>query len=312
MTGGARKPPIRLGLIGIGKIVRDRHLQAIAADPRFDLAATASPHGRVDGIPGYGSIEEMLAAGHELDAVSIATPPVGRRAIAASAIAAGLDVMLEKPPTAGLADAAALKTCAAAAGTTLFASWHSREAAGVAAAREWLAERPVRQASISWKEDIRRWHPGQDWILAAGGFGVFDPGINAFSVLTAILPDPVTVESAELAIPANREAPLAASVRMRSGAADISVELDFLHLGEPCWNIDVETDGGRLSLREGGKLIEIGGSTVAGPDEEYARLYARFAELIEARQSDLDVAPLRLVADAFLVASRRTTPDFNW
>jgi D-galactose 1-dehydrogenase/L-arabinose 1- dehydrogenase len=305
-------PPIRLGLIGIGKIARDQHLPAIAADPRFELVATASPHGRVDGIPGYGCFEEMLAAGQELDAVSIATPPVGRHAIAASAIDAGLDVMLEKPPVAGLAEASALKARAAAAGTVLFASWHSREAAGVAAAREWLAERQVRQAAISWKEDIRRWHPGQDWILGPGGFGVFDPGINALSILTAILAEPVTVESAELAIPANREAPLAASARMRSGTADISVELDFLHLGEPCWNIDVETDGGRLSLRQGGGLIEIGGSTVAGLDEEYPRLYSRFAELIEARQSDVDVAPLRLVADAILIASRRTTPDFNW
>ena len=33
-----------------------------------------------------------------------------------------------------------------------------------------------------------RWHPGQEWIWQAGGFGVFDPGINALSIVTRILP----------------------------------------------------------------------------------------------------------------------------
>jgi predicted dehydrogenase len=307
-----RSLPIRLGLVGIGKIARDQHLPAIASDPHFELVAMASPHGRVDGVPGYGSIEDMLAARHDLDAVTIATPPVGRGAIAAAAIDAGLDVMLEKPPAAGLAEAAAMGERAASAGTVLFASWHSREAAGVAAARAWLGERKILGVAINWREDIRRWHPGQDWILGPGGMGVFDPGINALSIVTHILPEPLIVESAELAFPSNREAPLAATVRMRSGLAEVTADFDFLHQGEPLWDIDVDTDQGRLSLREGGRLLRIGGSTVGGADDEYPRLYARFAALIEARQSDVDVSPLRLVADAFLLASRRSLPEFHW
>jgi predicted dehydrogenase len=304
--------PIRLALIGIGKIARDQHLPAIARDPRFELVATASREGCVDGIPGYGSIEEMLAAGHQLDAVSIATPPVGRSVIATAAIEAGLDVMIEKPPAATLSEIAALESRAEKAGAVLFAAWHSQEAAGLAAAREWLAERRIRRVAINWQEDIRRWHPGQDWILAPGGFGVFDPGINALSIVTQILPEPLMVEAAEFAIPSNREAPLSASVRMRSGSAEVIAELDFLHQGEPRWDIDVDTDHGRLSLREGGKLLELGGSTTNDPDAEYSRLYARFAALVDARQSEVDVAPLRLVEDAFFLASKRSIPEFNW
>ena len=140
-----RSGPIRLGLIGVGKIARDQHLPAIAGDPRFELIATASAQGQVEGVPGYGSIEKMLAASHELDAVVIATPPTVRGAIADAAIGAGLDIMLEKPPAAGLAEVAAMEARAAAAGTVLFASWHSREAAGVEPAREWLADREIRQ-----------------------------------------------------------------------------------------------------------------------------------------------------------------------
>jgi len=304
--------PIRLALVGIGKIARDQHLPAIAADPRFDLVATASRVGRVDGVPGYDTLQQLLAAGVEIDAVSICTPPVGRSAIATAALDAGLDVMIEKPPGATLSEVAILEARAKAAGAVLFASWHSREAAGVAAAREWLSGRKIEQVSISWREDIRRWHPGQDWILAPGGFGVFDPGINALSIATAILPDAVTVESAELAIPSNRQSPLVANLQMRSGPAQVVAEFDFLHEGHQQWNILVDTDAGRLSLREGGRVLDIDGSPIDGIDQEYPRLYSRFAALIEARQSDVDVAPLRLVADSLLLASRRSLPEFQW
>ncbi|HXG82353.1 MAG TPA: Gfo/Idh/MocA family oxidoreductase [Sphingomicrobium sp.] len=305
-------PPIRLAIIGVGKIARDQHLTAVAVSPDFELVATVSPHGRVNGVPGFDSIEHLLGSGVEIDAVSICTPPVGRSGIAAAAIDAGLDVMFEKPPAATLAEVEALERRALTAGRILFASWHSREAAGVAAARDWLAGRRIERAQIAWREDIRRWHPGQDWILAAGGFGVFDPGINALSILTAILSQPVFVEAAELSIPAGRAGPVAASVKLRSDGAEISAEFDFLHQGPQQWDISVETSQGRLMLRQGGRVLDIDGTATEGLDQEYPRLYARFAELIRARQSDVDIAPLRLVADAFLIGSRRDAPEFSW
>jgi D-galactose 1-dehydrogenase len=42
--------------------------------------------------------------------------------------------------------------------------------------------------NVIWREDVRVWHPGQDWIWQPGGLGVFDPGINALSIITHILP----------------------------------------------------------------------------------------------------------------------------
>jgi D-galactose 1-dehydrogenase len=47
-----------------------------------------------------------------------------------------------------------------------------------------------------------------------------------------------------------------------------------------------------------------------GPDREYAAIYQRFAELLNAGQCDVDVAPLRHVADAFLIGRRRMTAPF--
>ena len=43
---------------------------------------------------------------------------------------------------------------------------------------------------------------------------------------------------------------------------------------------------------------------------EYEQIYARFAEILAAGISDIDAAPLRLVADAFLVGRRIETAPF--
>jgi predicted dehydrogenase len=304
---------IRIGLVGIGKIARDQHIPALAESSAFDLVATASRHGRVDGIDGYPSIEAMLDARPEIEAVSLCTPPEGRFEQAMAVLRAGRHLMLEKPPSATVSEAQALAAMAEKTGVTLFATWHSREAAEVDAARDWLATRRIDAVRIRWKEDIRHWHPGQDWILAAGGFGVFDPGINALSIATRILPDPLTVLSATLSVPANCTSPIAAGIAMRSGNATIDAEFDFLQTGEQSWDIEVDTDAGPLRLTHGGSRLELPGEPVAaGNNEEYPRLYRRLAELIRSGESDVDLAPIQLVADAFLVAERRIVAPFDF
>lgn len=304
---------IKLGLVGIGKIARDQHLPALAASDDFELAATASRHGRVDGVDGYGSIAELAAARPDITAVSLCTPPEGRFEQAMAAIAAGRHVMLEKPPTATVSEAEALAQAAREAGVTLFATWHSREAAEVDAARAWLADRRIDAVRIRWMENIRQWHPGQDWILAAGGFGVFDPGINALSIATRILPEPLTVLSATMDVPANRACPIAAAVTFRSGDARVDAQFDFLQTGEQTWHIEVDTDAGMLRLTEGGGRLELPGQpALSGPNEEYPRLYRDFARLVRSCESDVDLRPIQLVADAFLVADRRETEAFEF
>ncbi|NYT42229.1 Gfo/Idh/MocA family oxidoreductase [Sphingomonas sp. R-74633] len=302
----------RLGLVGIGKIARDQHLPAIAGDRRFELAAIASRHGRVDGVPNYPDTAAMIT-GTALDAVSFCTPPEGRHELARIAIAAGKHVMLEKPPAATLSEIEALAALAREKNVTLFTSWHSREAAGVSTARAWLANREIKDVRIDWREDIRRWHPGQEWILAPGGFGVFDPGINALSIATAILPAPLFVTAATMDVPAGRAGPLAAEMQLRCGNAKGRASFDFLQTGPQTWDIEVDTDAGTLRLSLGGSVLQLPGeSEVTAADQEYPRLYARFAELLASGTSDVDVSPMRLVADAFLLAERRETEAFKF
>jgi len=301
-----------LALVGIGKIARDQHLPAISADPSFRLVATASRNARVDGVPGYRSVGEALKAHPEIDVVSLATPPQPRYEQALAAIAAGKSVMLEKPPGVRAGDVETLAALADAAGVSLFASWHAREASGVSAAKSWLAGRTIEAVSVNWLEDIRVWHPGQDWVLERAGLGVFDPGINALSILTEILPFPLELKAAKLAVPSNREAPVRAELAL-DASCPVTAVFDFLHPGEPAWKIDVKTTGGTLRLEAGGERLLIDGAPHALPAaDEYGRLYRRFAALVASGESDLDVRPLTLVLEALSQGTTMEAPAFYW
>ena len=291
--------PIRLAIIGLGKIARDQHLPALRADPAFEVAATVCPYGEVaEGVPSFATLQECLAAGVALDAVSVCTPPQVRHRLAMEALDRGLDVLLEKPPAATVAEAVSLAGKATEAGLTIFAAWHSRFAAGVEPAREWLAGKRILGARITWREDVRVWHPGQAWIWRAGGFGVFDPGINALSIATRILPSPVELTDAELEFPANCEAPIAARLALSAAGAPITADFDFRQTGPQTWDIEVETDAGTLVLSRGGAALKLPDGVHEARDAEYPTLYGRFAALIRSGTSELDIAPLKLVADA--------------
>ena len=170
----------------------------------------------------------------------------------------------------------------------------------------------MQKVSIAWREDVRVWHPGQDWIWEPGGLGVFDPGINALSILTHILPRPVFMQSAVLSIPENRAAPIAADIHFSdTGGAPIHMDLDWRQTGPQSWDIVVETDEGTLKLSQGGAVLTLPSGTEHNEDLEYPGLYSRFANLIRGGRSDVDIDPFRLVADAFLRGERRIVEPFH-
>lgn len=309
----ASVPAINLAIVGVGKIVRDQHLPAVAANAGYRLVAAASRHGKVDGIDNFTSIDEMLAAAPAIQAVSLCMPPQYRYEAAAKALAAGKHVFLEKPPGATLSEVEDLASMAAARGLTLFASWHSRYAPAVEAAREFLAGTRIRAMRVAWKEDVRQWHPNQEWIWRAGGLGVFDPGINALSIVTRILPRPVFATAATLEFPGNREAPIAASITFTDAQGlDLVAEFDWRQTGRQQWDIVARTDAGEMVLSEGGARLSVDGVSVHDePEQEYPMLYRRFAELVASGRSDVDTAPLRHVADAFMLGRRTLVADFH-
>ena len=303
---------MKIALVGIGKIALDQHVPALNASPDWELAATVSRRGTVEGVEAFADIGAMLDARPDIPVVSLCLPPVPRFDAAQAVLRAGRHLMLEKPPGATLAEVHALCDLADRQGVTIFATWHSRMAMAVAAGRAWLAGKTIRGGRITWREDVRKWHPSQDWIFEPGGMGVFDPGINALSILTEILPQPLRLLSADLDFPANRQAPIAARLTFSQG---ISADFDFRQEGPQTWDMEFETDAGQLALRMGGNRLEVDGRHIQGADDimgEYPALYAQMAKLVAAGKSDTDLAPMVLVADAFTLGRRNIAADFNF
>ena len=307
--------PLRIAIVGFGKIAHDQHVPSILGNERFQLVAAASPNSTPpDGLVHYRDYREMIAK-EGLDAVAICTPPSIRYEIARDCLKAGLHVLLEKPPGLTLGEVATLDTLAAAQGVSLFTTWHAQYNPAVKAAAERLAGKRVAAMRITWKEDVRKWHPGQQWIWRAGGFGVFDPGINALSIVTHIFPGELVLRTAELAVPANKQAPIAAELSFSSPEGDgpMTATFDWRHSGGEEWTIEIDVAGGEnLTLRDGGSKLFVGGAELPGKGPgEYPAIYEHFVDLIDARASYVDAEPLRLTADAFLAGSRTQVEPFE-
>lgn len=304
--------PIHLAIVGVGKIARDQHLPSIAQNADFKLVAVASRHGTVDGIDNFKSIDEMLEKVPGIAAVSLCMPPQNRYEAAHKALSAGKHVFMEKPPGATLSEVADLQALADQKGLSLFASWHSRYAPAVEAAKAFLASTTIRSMKVIWKEDVRHWHPNQEWIWQAGGLGVFDPGINALSIVTHILPRPVFITKATLEFPENRDAPIAAGITFTDAIGlDLTAEFDWRQTGKQSWDIVADTAAGQMVLSEGGAKLSVDGVLKHDePEQEYPMLYKRFAEIVKAGTSDVDLAPLRHVADAFMLGRRKFVDAF--
>lgn len=307
---------IRIGIVGYGKIAQDQHVPSIRANPRFELVATVSRGGKgIDGLPCFTSHTDMLAQLPGLDAVAICTPPTVRYTIARDCLEAGKHALLEKPPGISLGEVEELARIATERRASLFTTWHAQHNPAVPAARDLLRSKKVTAMRITWREDVRKWHPGQQWIWEAGGFGVFDPGINALSIATRIFPGVLFMREAELSFPDNKQAPIAARLRMAGAGTDaaIEAEFDWRHSGGEAWDIEVKIEGGdTLLLSEGGAKLALNGADqgAKGPGE-YPSIYAEFADLVDGRLSHVDLDPLRLAAEAFLLGTRRFVEPFE-
>jgi predicted dehydrogenase len=107
--------PLRVAVVGAGAFGRN-HLRVYReleqAGEAVQLAAvidsdpaTVSDAAQKFGVPAFQNIEACLAAGCRLDAASICVPTIHHAAAAEPLLAAGVDLLIEKPLAASLADA---------------------------------------------------------------------------------------------------------------------------------------------------------------------------------------------------------------
>ena len=163
--------PYSIAIIGLGKIATDQHVPVIGKNPDFRLAGIVSGRGaEVPGVPTFRDAADLYAALPDLDAVAICTPPLVRTALARQAMNAGKHVLLEKPPALTVSELLDLGTHAGDLGRVVFTTWHSQYNAGVDDAKRRLKGKRIARLHIDWKEDVRRWHPGQGWIWGGRRF----------------------------------------------------------------------------------------------------------------------------------------------
>lgn len=307
----------RIAVVGVGKIARDQHIPCIQKNKNFQLVAGVSRSAKIEGVRNFESLAALKASQVKVDAVALCTPPSVRLAMAREAMDAGWHVLIEKPPTPTLTEMMAIIDYAKKKKRVLYATWHSRYNKAVDEAKKRLKGKHVSFMRVTWKEDVKRWHPGQEWISQPGGFGAFDPGINALSIVTKILPEPIYVEAAKIDVPANWSTPIGADITFKRGdgvKADLSAVFDWRQTGEQFWTIDIRTqDGMELKLINGGSNLHINGKLIMEAKmEEYEMIYGKFAKLLKAKKSDSDYSPLQLVCDAFMLAKPVVVPAFHW
>lgn len=300
-------PPLRIAIIGLGKIARDEHLPAIGRSAHFEAVLAVDPApGGAAAIPVLASLDDALASGITFDAAAICTPPQARPGLCQRLAASGCAVLLEKPPAPDVQAAEAIARLAGAGGPVIFTAWHSRFAPQIASARAWAGTHELASGTIEWRENPAKWHPGQNWLWQPGGFGVFDPGINALSILTALRPQTWKVEDAAVHIPANAAAPVAAEFTLSGGGAAVRTAFEFHNSDREVWDIRLTaTNGDTLELSEGGAVIsENGAPARRAPAAEYDGIYDQFAALVREGRSSVDLAPLRIVEDVLSGAKR--------
>jgi len=299
--------PIRIGVVGLGKIARDQHLPTIIENPNFELAFVADRAVKLDiDVPYYASLTEALNAGFEFEAVSICTSPQVRYELCDQLLGLGCAILLEKPAAASYALARGICERAETSHQCCFAAWHSRFANHIPAARDWVTTHTIAGGAIEWRENASKWHPGQDWIWRSGGFGVFDPGVNALSILTTIAPVEWRVTSAHLGIPTNVETPQYAEFCLRHELAEVQSTFEFHEHDVDTWTITLHgSDGSVMELSDGGASLAIDGVQVTSGDGrgEYENIYDHFHKLISTNTTDCDLTPLKLVDEIFEVAS---------
>jgi D-galactose 1-dehydrogenase len=307
----------KIAVVGVGKIARDQHLPCIAKNKNFKLVAAVSRHAKVEGVENFETIEELVRSKIKLDCVALCTPPSVRLAMARQCFDAGWNVLIEKPPTPTVGEMVAMIDYAKRKKRVLYATWHSRYNKAIDEAKKRLKGKHVTYLRVTWKEDVNVWHPKQEWIAEPGGFGVFDPGINALSVVTKVLPEQIFVESATIEVPQNWTTPIAANIVFKRGdglKTDMSAIFDWRQRGEQTWDIDIKTqDGLVLKLSKGGSILHINGKLILEAKlEEYEMIYAKFARLLKSKKSETDYAPLQLECDAFMLAKPVVLPKFEW
>jgi predicted dehydrogenase len=147
--------PVRLALIGCGRIAQVAHLPAVEKAEGAELVAVCDPSAAVAGSVARRydlaahTDRRSVWADASVEAVIVTAPDRFHHALASEALGAGRHVLVEKPMTATLAEAEDLVALVDRTGLTLQVGAMKRHDEGVRYARRFIAERLGRVRSFN-------------------------------------------------------------------------------------------------------------------------------------------------------------------
>lgn len=300
----------KVAIVGYGEIARNVHEPTIRNSKDFELACTISINGGGERVPNFNSITDAINAGVDIELVSLCVPPVVRVALAKEAISHGFHILLEKPPAVDEEELKQVLELARERGLSVFTSWHSKYAPMVSSAKNLLTSKKLEKIEICWKENVEVWHPGQQWIWERGGYGVFDAGMNSFSIITEVLGSDLSFKNGSLVIELGKETPFKAEVNGCISGVDFYADFDWHWKGDDAWNIAFRcVDGDLIFLADGGKRLYLNDKEIPAEvdvhSDEYETIYARMANLIDEGSSDIHTAPMKICLDSLNKSEKR-------
>ncbi|HEX2096405.1 MAG TPA: Gfo/Idh/MocA family oxidoreductase [Solirubrobacterales bacterium] len=203
MSGRSPQAPLRVGIVGCGRIVERGYLPALREARGVALAALADPdldRARRLAALGGAAVHESAAgmiAGGGVDAVVVATPVERHLEVATEAASAGLPSLVEKPPAADLGEALALAALEPAPSLAFNRRFvQGRELRPLVPAAGWLElELELRFRRVGWGAHVSR----DDALLDAGthliDLAVFLAGSEPIAVRdAAVAPERASLE----------------------------------------------------------------------------------------------------------------------
>jgi predicted dehydrogenase len=275
---------MRCAVIGLGWAADSFHLPALRGTPGVEVVGGCDTDAeRRDrfvaktGAPAFDTTAELFERARP-DAVVVATPPDSHRALCLEALAAGANVICEKPFVETVEDADAVLAAAAAAGRQVAINHQYREKPIFRAVRDRIGTKDVgRLVFIQFTQlmDLAPWEEPVAWRRAMPNRTLFEGGVHLVDLMLTMTGEP----------------PVAVYARSSSGL-DGTRAADAIHL------VLLEFPGGRLGQITIDRLCKAGTRYVElRADCEHASLRASYGgrALFQAGLKRAERPAIRLV-----------------
>jgi predicted dehydrogenase len=177
--------PVGVGVIGAG-VISTQYLENLTTFPDLDVRfiadideARATAQAEKHGVPGHGSVEQLLAD-PGIEIVVNLTLPKSHAGVALQALAAGKHVWSEKPIAIDRASGKRLLDAAHAAGLRVATAPDTFLGAGLQSSRRYLESggigEPLTALTLFQSPGPESWHPNPDFLFQEGAGPLFDVG----------------------------------------------------------------------------------------------------------------------------------------